>query len=134
MLQFYPQILTVHVVAVLLSGALFALRGAAVLAHAKWPMQAAPRYVSYAIDTVLLTSALMLYTLLPAPLFANHWLAVKLALLILYMMAGSLALKRARTAPLRAASYATALTLFVLIVGIARAHHPLGWFAGASHG
>ena len=131
MLEYYGQIRAVHVGAVFLSGALFALRGAGALAGAAWVMATPLRYLSYAIDTVLLGAALALFAMLPAPLFANHWLATKLALLILYMVLGSFALKRARTPWGRAVCYGEALTVFALIVGIARAHHPRGWFAAA---
>jgi uncharacterized membrane protein SirB2 len=130
-LEYYGQIRAVHIGAVFLSGALFSLRGAGALAGATWTMAAPLRYLSYAIDTVLLGAAVVLFAILPAPLFANHWLATKLALLILYMVLGSFALKRARTPWGRAVCYGAALTVFVLIVGIARAHHPLGWFAAA---
>ena len=127
--EYYAQIRLLHVAAVFLSGALFALRGAAVLLGARWAMAAPLRYVSYGIDTVLLGAALLLFGMLPAAVFANHWLAAKLGLLVLYMVLGSLALKRARRPWLRRAAYAAALMVFIFIVGIARAHHPLGWLA-----
>ncbi len=66
MIEFYPQIRAVHIVAVIASGALFALRGAGVLCGARWPMAAPLRYLSYSIDSVLLTAALMLIAVLPA--------------------------------------------------------------------
>ena len=51
------QIKAVHVAAVLLSGALFLLRGLLVQAGAaRWAMWAPVRYASYSIDTVLLTA------------------------------------------------------------------------------
>lgn len=129
MIEYYAAALAVHVCAVTLSGALFAVRGAAVLAGGGWAMSAPLRYASYAIDTLLLVAALLLVVMLPAGLFANHWLAAKLVLLVLYMALGSLALKRARTAPLRAFSYAAALAVFLQIAGTAYFHSPLGWLA-----
>jgi uncharacterized membrane protein SirB2 len=126
-ITFYPQVKAVHVLAVLLSGSLFALRGAAVLAGARWPMWAPVRYASYVIDTALLTAALMLFGMLPKAMFANGWLWVKVGLLVVYVVLGSLALRRARTPRGRALAYAAALLVFATIVGIARAHHPLGW-------
>lgn len=131
MIAFYLQIKFVHMLAVALSGGLFALRGAAVLAGARWPMHAAVRYASYGIDTVLLTAALMLATILPHAMFANGWLVAKLALLVVYVVLGSLALKRARTPRTRAASYIAALLVFATMIGVARLHHPLGWLWGA---
>ena len=127
MIAYYLQIKAVHVLAVLLSGGLFALRGAAVLAGARWPMAAPLRWFSYTVDTVLLTAALMLFTLLPGAMFANGWLAAKIVLLVVYVGLGSFALKRAATPRGRAIAYAAAVLVYAAMLGIARAHHPLGW-------
>lgn len=127
MIAFHPQILFVHVMAISLSGGLFALRGIGVLASARWPQSAPVRYASYSIDTVLLTAALMLLTILPGALFANGWLTLKLVLVLAYIVLGSFALKRARTPRLRVICFAAALLVFLAIIGIALAHHPLGW-------
>ncbi len=129
MIEFYAPVRAVHIGAVLSSGALFALRGAGVLAGARWPLAAPLRYLSYSIDTVLLTAALMLFTMLPAALFANHWLSVKLALLVLYVVLGSFALKRGRSPRVRALCFAAALLVYAGMFGIARTHQPLGWLA-----
>ena len=126
MIVYYLQIKWLHVFAVLASGALFATRGGFVLAGARWPMAAPWRYLSYSIDTVLLTAAAMLASILPAAMFANGWLAAKLVLLPVYVVLGSFALKRARTKRGRALCYAAALAVFGFIIGIAGAHHPLG--------
>jgi len=126
-IEFYPQIRAIHILAVTLSGSLFALRGLGVLAGARWPRFAPVRYLSYTIDTVLLTAALMLVTILPAAVFANHWLTVKLVLVVVYVVLGVFALRRGRTPRARAICYAAALLVFGTIVGIARMHHPLGW-------
>ena len=130
MIELYPQIRAVHIVAVIASGALFALRGAGVLSGARWPMAAPLRYLSYSIDSVLLTAALMLIAVLPAAVFDNQWLTVKLTLLVIYIVLGSLALKRGRSARVRGVCYVAALALFAAVVGIARTHQPLGWLAG----
>ena len=127
MIEFYPQILFVHVLAISLSGGLFALRGLGILAGARWPQAVVVRYLSYTIDTVLLTAALMLVTILPAAMFANHWLTVKLVLVVVYVVLGVFALRRGRTHTIRTACYFAALLVFTTIIGIARMHHPLGW-------
>ena len=132
-IAYYLQIKWVHVFAVLLSGGLFALRGGMVLSGARWPMAAPWRYLSYTVDTVLLTAAAMLASILPAAMFANGWLLAKLLLLPVYVVLGSLALKRARTPRARALSYVSALAVFSAMLGIARAHHPLGWLLLLNH-
>lgn len=128
MIEFYGQIKAVHIAAVVLSGALFALRGLLVQAGRPALGMAAPlRFTSYAIDTVLLTAAMMLLTILPGALFANGWLATKLALLVAYVGVGTFALKRGRTPRVRTACYVLALAIYASMFSIARAHHPLGW-------
>ena len=128
LLAFYPQIKWVLIAAISASGSLFALRGALVQAgHPRWAMAAPVRYLSYGIDTVLLTAALMLLTILPGAMFANGWLTTKLVLVLVYVVLGTFALKRGRTARVRLACYSAALLVFATIIGIAIAHHPLGW-------
>lgn len=127
MIEFYPQIRQFHIVIALLSGSLFALRGAFLLGGARWPLALPVRWLSYAVDTALLTAALMLLTLLPGAMFANGWLAVKVALVVVYIVLGVFALKRAKTGRTRVLSYLAALATFLAIYAIARAHHPLGF-------
>ncbi len=126
MIEFYPQIKWLHVAAVIASGSLFLLRGIAVQARARWPMTAPVRYLSYGIDTILLLAAIGLVAILPAALYANGWLTVKLVLLVVYIGLGTFALKRGRTPGIRLASFVGALAVFGSIVAVARAHHPLG--------
>jgi uncharacterized membrane protein SirB2 len=129
MIEFYAQIKLVHVAMAMASGLLFACRGLLVQAGAtRWAIAAPLRWLSYAIDTTLLTAALMLLTVLPGAVFANGWLAVKLVLLVVYVGLGSFALRRGRTPRVRMACYVAALAVFACIYGIARAHHPGGLF------
>lgn len=133
MLELYPQIKAVHVGAVAISGALFAVRGAlAVAGRPRLASWAPVRYSSYAIDTVLLTAAVMLVAILPSAMFANHWLAAKLAIVVAYIVLGVAALRSAATHRRRAvACYVAAIAAFGAVVGIALAHHPLGWIRAA---
>jgi uncharacterized membrane protein SirB2 len=128
MIEFYPQIKSVHVFAVIVSGSLFALRGAGVLAGARWPLWAPLRYLTYTVDTVLLTAALMLATILHQYPFVHGWLTAKVCLLVVYIVLGTFALKRARTGRARGWLYVAALAVYLFIVSIARAHDPLGIF------
>ena len=130
MIEFYPEIRNVHIASVLLSGALFALRGALAVSGRQALALAAPlRYFSYTNDTILLTAALMLVSVLPSALFANGWLTAKLVLLVVYIGLGSLALKRARSPRTRLLCYLAALAVFASLFSIARAHHPAGFAA-----
>ncbi len=127
MIEFYPQIKWMHIAAVLASGSLFLLRGLLLQTGQQRLAMAAPvRYLSYSIDTVLLTAAMMLLTILPRAMFANGWLTAKLVLLVVYVVLGTFALKRARTPRVRLACYLLALLVFGFMLTIARGHHPLG--------
>jgi uncharacterized membrane protein SirB2 len=128
MIAFYPEIKLVHVAAIMASGSFFALRAMALLAGMRWPRLAPVRYLSYTVDTVLLTAALMLLTILPHALFANGWLWVKLMFVLAYVVAGILAFRPQRRTLARAGLVALAGLCFLQAYFIARAHHPLGAF------
>ena len=128
MLEFYPQIKSLHIFLISLSGALFALRGAAfALFGARWPRMTWLRWTSVTIDTFLLTSAAMLATILPRAMFANGWLTVKLVLVVVYVVLGVFAMREKSGRGARAAFYLAALATFAFIYGVARAHQPWGW-------
>ncbi|HYJ40518.1 MAG TPA: SirB2 family protein [Steroidobacteraceae bacterium] len=129
MIELYPEIKWVHIAAVLTSGGLFALRGVAMLAGARWYMAAPLRYLSYTVDTVLLTAALMLATMLHQYPFVQSWLTVKVLLLVVYVVLGSYALKRGATRAARTLALGAALLVFAFIISVARAHDPRGVFA-----
>jgi len=127
LLEFYPQIKFVHVLCVVLSGSLFALRGTVMLlAGPAPPNHAALRYLSYAIDTTLLTAALMLVTMLHQYPFVQAWLTVKVLLLGLYIVLGVYALRRGSTRAVRGACLLAALVVFACIAGVAHMHDPRG--------
>ena len=126
MIEFYPEIKAVHIAAVMASGLLFLLRGAAVQLGASWAMAAPLRYLSYTIDTVLLTAALMLATIIQQFPFVQGWLTAKVLLLVVYVVLGSFALKRGRTWAIRTSCWIAALLVYLSILGIARTHNPLG--------
>ncbi|MGY0620101.1 SirB2 family protein [Lysobacter sp. A378] len=130
MIEFYPQIKSIHVAMALTSGAIFALRGAGVLAGMRWPHWLVVRWTSYTVDTALLTAALMLLTILPGALFANGWLTAKLLLLVVYIVLGVMAIKRGRTRMAKAGFYVAALLTFAMVYSIARAHSPWGFLYG----
>jgi uncharacterized membrane protein SirB2 len=126
MLELYPEIKIVHVTAAIASGGLFMLRGVAVNCGSKWGMIAPVRYLSYAIDIVLLAAALSLLAILPSAVYSNGWLWLKLALIVAYIGLGTLALKRGRTAGIRRGSFIAAIAVYICTYVIARTHDPLG--------
>lgn len=128
LIEHYAGIKSAHVALVAASGSLFALRGAGVLAGQSWPLQAGWRWLSVLIDVGLLTAGVSLWMALRLTPSTSPWLVVKLALLVVYVVLGSYALKRARTPTARFGFYAAALATLLFMVTVALRHHPLGVF------
>lgn len=129
MIEFYPGIKWIHVSAVLVSGLLFFLRGAALHAGMKWPMAKPVRSLTQVVDTILLAAAVTLAITLHQYPFVNAWLTVKVVLLAVYIALGTFALKRGSTRTIRVLCWVAALLVYAFIVSVARAHDPLGLFA-----
>ena len=117
-----------HMGIVYLSGGLFALRGLALVAGARWAMATPLRITAVAIDTALVTAAVLVLASLQFQPLTAAWLWVKLALLPVYVALGTFVLKRARTRGQRAVGWLVALAVFGFMISVARAHHPLGLF------
>ena len=100
------------------------------LLDAGWVRALPVRILSWTIDTTLLTAALMLMTIVRQYPGADAWLTMKVSLVVLYIALGYYALARARTRTLSVGLWLAALAVFAAIYSIARAHHPLGAFAG----
>ncbi|MCS6947609.1 MAG: SirB2 family protein [Steroidobacteraceae bacterium] len=129
MIEHYPLLRQLHIVCAIVNGALFATRGLLALrGRQRLADHAAVRYFSYANDSVLLGAALLLLATLSLAPLQTAWLALKLALVVIYIVLGSLSLRRARTRAGRQRCFIAAVLLYVAIFGIARAHDPRGWW------
>ncbi len=125
----YLLLRNLHVTFVTLSGSLFVLRGALHLAAHPVVNRLWMRVLSWCIDTALLAMGVLLMIALRMYPPAQVWLTVKLLLLLLYIVLGYVALKRARTRRGRALALLAALAAFAWMIGVALYHHPAGWFA-----
>jgi len=127
--ELYPWFLPTHIALVSSSVALFVARGLGVLAGKTWPMAAWVRYGSALIDTTLLAAGCTLWWVLQLNPVQALWLGSKLLLLPVYIVLGSLALKRAPSRAAKAAFLVAALACIGFMASVAVAHHPLGAFA-----
>ena len=126
----YLALRHLHLTAVVLSFALFALRGLWMLADSPYLQRRWVRIVPHLIDTVLLASAIGLTLTLQQYPFVNGWLTAKVLALIAYIILGSIALKRGPTKPIRAAAWVAALATFGYIASVALTRSPLGFPSG----
>jgi uncharacterized membrane protein SirB2 len=126
MAEYYMQLRTAHIGLALLSVAIFIVRGGLVLTDS--PARDTPwlKYPSYCIDTLMLTTVIRQYP------FTTGWLTSKVVLLVVYVLLGSIALKRGRTRSVRAVAFVAALLTVGFLFTVARAHHPLGFLVGTA--
>jgi len=125
----YMTIKHLHVACVSLSILLFALRGFGVvtgigagLANHRFMQR-----LTMGIDTCMLVFGVWLLILLRLNPLAVHWLGLKLMLLVVYIVLGVFALKRAKTRQGKVWCWLAALGVVMFMYGMAKAHHPLGW-------
>jgi uncharacterized membrane protein SirB2 len=129
MTEYYLLLRHVHIGCAILTIALFVLRGGLMLAESSWQRNVVLRYLPHVVDTVLLTSALMLTTVIHQYPFSTGWVTMKVVLLVVYIVLGSIALKRGRTRRVRVAAFVAALATVLYLFSVARAHDPSGVFA-----
>ncbi|MFZ6871673.1 SirB2 family protein [Undibacterium sp. Di27W] len=115
----YLAIKHLHLTCVGLSGSLFLLRGFwrmrdSVLLNQRWV-----RIVPHLIDTLLLASALTLAVMSGQYPFQQNWLTAKLLALLLYIVLGTIALKRGKTPAIRTAAFVAAILTFAYIISVA---------------
>lgn len=125
----YALVKAVHIGCVAASLALFCLRGGYMLAA---PGRLAMRWVRiapHAVDTVLLASAIALAVMIGNAPGTHGWLTAKVIGLVVYIVLGTVALKRGRTRGIRIAAFAGALVVYAYIVSVALTKSPAGFLA-----
>lgn len=122
----YPTLRYLHTGLAVMSGALFALRGAAVLARQRWPFHYVPQRLGVIVDSGLLITAVRLLWELRLNPLATPWVQLKLVLLPLYVLLGLLTFRYARKRGARTVFYFAALVCYGLLVTVALTHAPMG--------
>ncbi|MFZ6767923.1 SirB2 family protein [Undibacterium sp. Di26W] len=127
MLPSYLAIKHLHMTCAALSGSLFLLRGIWMWRSSSMLARRWVRILPHVIDTVLLASALTLAIWSGQYPFRQDWLTAKLLALILYIVLGTVALKRGKTPAIRAVALVAALLVFAYIVSVALTRQVFPW-------
>ncbi|MEX0741948.1 MAG: SirB2 family protein [Phycisphaeraceae bacterium] len=98
-----------HITCAVLSAGGFLLRGLWMLADSPLLRHRLARVLPHVIDTLLLASAIALVIMSGFYPLTTSWINIKLVLLVVYIVFGSIALKRGRSRRLRAAAFVLAL-------------------------
>jgi uncharacterized membrane protein SirB2 len=122
----YAHLKLLHVALVVASGTGFALRGVLMLGEAPGRDARWLRIAPHLVDTGLLASAIALVVVGAYDVVRTPWLATKIALLVVYIGLGMVALRRGRTRRTRAVAFGAALLVFAAIVATALTKRPLG--------
>ncbi len=90
-----------------------------------WLNNAWVRRMPHVVDTLLLGSALWMASIIGQYPFVHGWLTAKVLALLVYIVLGSVALKRGKSMELRAGALVAALLVFGYIVRVALTKLPL---------
>ena len=121
----YTALKTLHLATIAITLTLFVLRGAWMMADSPRLQARWVRIVPHVNDTLLLVSGFGLAIMLGQYPLVNGWLTAKLFALIVYIVLGTVALKRGKTKRTRIAAWIAALLVLGYIVAVAVAHDPL---------
>jgi len=127
----YLALKYVHVATVIVSYSLFVVRGAWMLADSPLLGKRWVRIVPHVNDTILLVAAIWLTTIIGQYPGTSAWLTAKVTGLIVYILVGTVAIRRGPTKPIRAAAWVAAQLVFFYIVGVALTRDVIpirGWF------
>jgi uncharacterized membrane protein SirB2 len=115
----YLTVKYAHVATVIVSYGLFVLRGFWMLfdspkLHSRWV-----RIVPHVNDTLLLAAAIWLTTIIGQYPGTSAWLTAKVIGLIVYILIGTVALRRGPTKAIRMTAWVVAQLVFFYIVAVA---------------
>ncbi len=115
----YLAIKHLHMSCAALSGSFFILRGVWMMRASAMLQKPWVKVLPHLVDTVLLASALTMAYLSGQYPFQQNWLTAKLLALVLYIVLGTIALKRGKTAGIRLVALVASIVTFAYIISVA---------------
>jgi uncharacterized membrane protein SirB2 len=125
----YTTLKLVHMTAAALTISGFILRGFWMLSDSENLQHPLVRVLPHIIDTVFLLAGIGLVMTLHLPVLLPGWLQIKIAALLVYIVLGTIALKRGKTKRVRAIAFVLALLTFAYVVGVALNKSAASWLA-----
>lgn len=113
-----------HLLSIALSFGGFLVRGFWMLTESPRLQKKVVKVFPHIVDTLLLITGITL-VIMSGFSFADPWLLTKIGLLIVYIVFGTLALKRGKTKSIRSVFLVLSILTFVWIYFVARTHNPL---------
>lgn len=131
-MELYATLRLIHIACVVVTAGGFLLRGAWMLSRSPLLNHRLTRTLPHLNDTVLLGSAVALAWIARLNPLDHSWLMAKLTGLVVYILLGSIALRRGRTQRVRAIAFFGALIAFGYIVAVALTRNPLPFYSWLS--
>jgi len=123
----YYTIKIVHLATIAFNIGFFSLRFYWMLKKPRWVQLSWVRGLSQLNDTILLAAGISLAVMSHQYPFTHHWLTAKLLALVVYIIAGSLALKWAKTKSARVFFGIVAFVTIGYILSVALTRTPSSW-------
>jgi uncharacterized membrane protein SirB2 len=121
----YAVLKLIHVGSVIVSYAFFFLRGVWLMQDSEKLRQRWVKILPHIVDTILLTSAIILAMTIQQNPLDNSWLTAKVAGLILYIGLGMIAIRFGKTRRTKIMAWTAAQCVFIYIVLIALTKSPV---------
>jgi len=125
----YLFLKNIHALLALLTISGFVFRGYWMLTNSDKLQQRMTRVAPHILDTVFLASGIAMLVLLSLNPLSQSWLLAKFAGLIVYILLGTVAIRRGSTQQGRVLAFVGALSAFAYVVGVALSKSPASWLA-----
>ena len=123
----YAYLKLLHVTLAIVSVSGFILR-------AWWSVNESPllktklaRVAPHVVDTLFLLAGVAMIGTVSLPVLSTPWLLAKFAGLVIYILVGTVAIKRGKTREIRLTASILAVGIFAWVVGISVRKSPLSW-------
>ena len=117
-------LLPVHLLTIFISFAGFIIRGIWMLLDSDKLNQRWVKIVPHINDTLLLLSGVGLVQVTKIYPWQHPWLATKLTALIVYILLGTIAIKRGKTKNQKIIAWILAMLVFIYMLLVAKYHNP----------
>ena len=118
-----------HIIFAAVSFLGFAARGYWMIVESSLLDNRATRIAPHLIDTLFLATGIGMLLAIPLNPFTQPWLVAKFGGLVLYVLFGTLAIKRGSSQVVRVAAFIAALATFAYIVGVGLTRSTASWAA-----
>ena len=123
----YLVLKAVHTVAAVATISGFVLRGWWMMTESQLLQHRLTRTLPHVNDALLFLAGIGMLWVLHLNPFTQTWLLAKFAGLVVYILLGTIALKRGRTREIRTIAFIASIAVFAWVTGIALAKSPLSW-------